>query len=90
MTTILTDFAVPPVSIEAGLTDTFSFIEVTDSAATAVSNPTICGARTYTVVEMVDAGDGNGPQETAQSIVTFNNDPTGAAHTLVTYTENEA
>lgn len=53
LTTVLTDFAVTPVSVEAGLTNEFDFVEVADSAATAVSSPTICGARTYTVVEMV-------------------------------------
>lgn len=83
LTTTLTDFTIPNVSIEAGLTDTFSFIEVTDSAATAVTNPTICGARTYTVTELV-AG-----VSTAQTIVTFNNDASGAAHTLVTVTMDE-
>ena len=56
LTTTLTDFAIPDVSIEAGLTNTFSFVEVTDSAATAVSKPTICGARTYTVYEIDASG----------------------------------
>jgi len=84
ITTVLTDFTVPNVSIEAGLTNTFSFIEVKDSAATAVSNPTICGARTYTVYKI----DGSGAQ-VAQSIVTFTRDATGAAHTLTTVTMNE-
>lgn len=58
LTTTLTDFTIPNVSIEAGLEDVFSFAEVTDSAAIAVSKPTICGARTYTLYEI----DGNGDQ----------------------------
>ena len=33
LTTTLADFAIPSVSIEAGLEDVFSFAEVTDSAA---------------------------------------------------------
>ena len=84
LTTTLAAINVPDVSIEAGLTDTFSFAEVTDSAADAVSNPTICGARTYTVYEL-DADD----NQVAQSIVTFNNDSNGLAHTLVSVTMNE-
>ena len=52
LTTTLSDVAVPDVAIEAGLTDTFTFAEVTDSAADDVSNPTICGERTYTVYEL--------------------------------------
>ena len=56
LTTTLTDVSVPNVSIEAGLSNTFSFIEVTDSAATTVSKPTICGARTYTVYKVDGAG----------------------------------
>jgi hypothetical protein len=66
LTTTLTDFTVPAVSIEAGLTNTFNFVEVTDSAATAVSKPTICGARTYTVYKL----DSNSAQQ-AQTLVTF-------------------
>ena len=84
LTTTLTDFALPPVSIEAGLTNIFNFAEVTDSAAIAVSNPTICGARTYTVYK-IDANNA----EVAQAIVTFTADPTGAAHELKTLTMNE-
>lgn len=57
LTTVLTDFTVPNVSIEAGLTDVFEFIEVTDSAATAVSQATICGERTYTVYELDTDGN---------------------------------
>lgn len=37
ITTTLTVFSIPDVSIEAGLSDTFSFIEVADTAATTVS-----------------------------------------------------
>ena len=57
LTTTLASVNVPDVAIEASLTDTFSFAEVTDSAADDVSNPTICGERTYTVYE-IDS-DGN-------------------------------
>jgi len=55
-TTVLTSVTVPNVSVQAGLTNEFSFIEVTDSAAIAVSKPTICGARTYTVYKIDGAG----------------------------------
>ena len=84
LTTTLSSLSIPNVSIEAGLTDTFSFAEITDSAADAVSSATICGERTYTVYEI----DTDGNQQ-AQTIVTFNRDATGAAHTLVTTTQDE-
>ena len=58
LTTTLSSLSIPAVSIEAGLTDTFSFAEITDSAADTVSLATICGLRTYTVYEV----DGNGDQ----------------------------
>ena len=64
-TTTLTDFSVPNVSVQAGLVDEFSFAEVTDSAATAVSKPTICGARTYTVYKIDNTG-----AQVAQTLVT--------------------
>ena len=83
-TTVLTDFSVPDVSIEAGLTDNFLFSEVTDSAATAVSKPTICGARTYTVYKL----DAQSKQQ-AQTLVTFIAGANGAKHTLKTVTMNE-
>ena len=57
LTTTFTDFTIPNVSIEAGLEDVFSFAEVTDSAAIAVNNPTICGTRTYTVYSIDLNGD---------------------------------
>jgi hypothetical protein len=84
LTTTLTDLTVPDVSIEAGLKNTFTFAEVTDSAATAVTNPTICGARTYTVYKL----DGAGAQ-TAQTLVTVVVDPSKAAHKLETLTNDE-
>lgn len=84
LTTTLTDFSVPNVSIEAGLTDVFSFIEVTDSADEAVTLNEICGERTYTVYEI----DANGDQQ-AQTIVVFARDATGAAHTLTSNTMDE-
>ena len=52
LTTTLSSLTVPNVAVEAGLTDTFTFAEITDSAADAVSSPTICGERTYTVYEL--------------------------------------
>jgi len=52
LTTKFTEFSIPDVSIEAGLTNTFNFVEVTDSAAITVNNPTICGARAYIVYKI--------------------------------------
>jgi len=84
LTTTLTDLIVPDVSVQAGLIDTFTFAELTDTAGTAVSDQTICGARTYTVFKVASNGD-----HEAQTMVTFNEDGTGAAHTLVTTTQDE-
>ena len=84
LTTTLSTVNVPDVAIEAGLTDTFTFAEVTDSAADDVGTATICGERTYTVYEL----DSSNVQQ-AQTIVTFNRDSTGSAHTLVTTTQDE-
>ena len=57
LTTTLSSVTVPNVAVEAGLTDTFTFAEVTDSAADAVSDATICGERTYTVYELDSSGN---------------------------------
>lgn len=84
LTTVLTDFNVPDVSIEAGLTNNFEFDEVTDSAAIAVSKPTICGARTYTVYKLDQQS-----QQQAQTLVTFTAGVNGGKHTLKTVTMNE-
>lgn len=59
LTTQLSDVTVPDVSIEAGLSDTFSFAELTDTAADTAGTATICGARTYTVYEL----DGSSVQQ---------------------------
>ena len=84
LTTVLESLTIPDVSVEAGLTDTFSFAELTDSAGTAVGDQSICGERTYTVFEI--EADGT---RVSQSIVTFTRDDTGVAHTLVTETMDE-
>ena len=51
-----------------------------------MNDQTICGERAYTVFEEdTDTGE-----YVAQTLVTFNRDATGAAHTLVTTTQDEA
>ena len=76
-------FSIEAVAIEAGLTNLATFAEATDTAAAAVSNPTICGARTYTVVEVVSG------VEQEQSIVTYSEEEAGVSHTLTTTTQDE-
>jgi hypothetical protein len=90
ITTTLTDWTIPDVAIEAGLVDEYEFIEVTDSAATSVSNPTICGARTYEIFEVtIDPTDGVTEVLTAVNFIAYEEVTAGTTHKLTTHSEDE-
>ena len=65
-TTTITDFTLNDMEIQCGETLTQDFSWPTDSAAVAVSNPNICGTRTYTITETINGVD------TAQTFITIN------------------
>ena len=84
LTTVITPFTVASFSLENGKTNTANFNEPTDSAATAVSKPTICGARSYQVLETISGSD------VAQTIVTVSTITAGVEYKLTTTTMQEA
>jgi hypothetical protein len=61
----LTPFTITDVAVEAGLTAERTFNEPTDTQAVALSQSTMCGARSYQILEVI------GGIENSQSIVTY-------------------
>lgn len=90
ITTVLTDFTIPDVSIEAGLIDEHTFIEVTDSAATAVGDSTICGARTYEIFEVtIDPVDNVTEILTVVNFITLETLNAAVDYKLTVHSEDE-
>jgi hypothetical protein len=57
LTTVITPFTLESFELENGKTMTKDFTRPTDSAADAVGKPNICGARIYTVKEVISGND---------------------------------
>ena len=79
----LVPFSITAIAVEAGLVDETTFTEPEDNAAITLNEPTLCGTRSYEVVEVI------GGNEVAQNIVVYSEVVAGTTHKLTTTTQFE-
>jgi hypothetical protein len=84
-TTVMAPWVINDITIESGLIDEQLFNRITDSAADAVSDASICGTRTYEVVEDI-MNDGT---ETEQTFIFIDTIVDGAEYKMRTHSEDE-